>query len=146
MDYLFVPYDIALKMKALGFDEPCFFLLNSSDDDPKPFLASPPEPMDWNTLYTAKTNIHLLSAPTFSQAFKFIREKYMMAHEITCPFVSFQGKGAFLCNDGKYELSLTDEESLSLTDEDIYHTSYESAELKALTKLIEIIELHQKSE
>ena len=57
----FVPYELALKLKELGFDEPCLFLYNSTDDDPKPFLASPPEAMDWNTLYIEKTNKHLYS-------------------------------------------------------------------------------------
>jgi hypothetical protein len=71
-----VTYNHALRLKALGFDEPCLFLYNSSDDEPKPFLANPPEPMYWNSLYVKNTNKHLMSAPTIAEVVMWLYEKH----------------------------------------------------------------------
>ena len=131
MEKEFIPSKLALKLKELGFDEPCLFLYNSSDDDPKPLLASPPEAMDWNTLYIKETNKHLMSAPTFSQAFRFFREKYGL-HRHICYFEDthfwhgdlYRLKDSGLMN---YPMELTE------------YKTYEEAELACLKKLIEIV-------
>jgi hypothetical protein len=56
----FIPYQLALELKQLGFDEPCFG--TASDID-----------------ITLKSDIKM---PLFQQAFRFFREKYDMSHSI----------------------------------------------------------------
>ena len=122
----FVPYELALKLKELGFDEPCLFLYNSTDDDPKPFLASPPEAMDWNTLYIEKTNKHLMSAPTFSQCFRWFREKYDIIHNIDRIFKDEFG----------YIITPGDKQPINAFN----FNSHEEAEIACLEYLIELVE------
>jgi hypothetical protein len=72
----FVPYEQALELKELGFNEPCFMQWTYA-----PKLI--PCICDWGKL-TPKTNQEsyygsigdCISAPTFSQAFRWFREKY----------------------------------------------------------------------
>ena len=63
----FVPYQQALALKELGFDEPCFGYWNIDPSLPTKYLNPRCEPFkhDW-----------CLPAPTFSQAFRWFREKY----------------------------------------------------------------------
>jgi len=76
----FVPYEQSLILKRLGFKEPCVALYSAAEKDDNKFL--------W-AAYTASSRInsdeHLIdnsyapktvTAPTFSQAFRFFREKY----------------------------------------------------------------------
>jgi len=63
MEKEFVPYELALKMKQLGFDKPCFAYYNKSK----------------KRRFDRYTTSHWPStclAPTFSQAFRWFREKY----------------------------------------------------------------------
>jgi hypothetical protein len=57
----FVPYEPALELKELEFDEHCFGWYSKD-----------------GTFYEGKMTIHqgLLSAPLYQQAFRFFREKY----------------------------------------------------------------------
>jgi hypothetical protein len=57
----FVPYEQALALKELGFDEPCLGWYSKD-----------------GTFYEGKMTIHqgLLSAPLYQQAFRWFREKY----------------------------------------------------------------------
>lgn len=126
----FVPCELAMKLKALGFNRPCLFLYNSSDDTPKPFLASPPEPMDWNTLYVVRTNDHLLSAPTFSQAFRWFRDDHRL--DSFCRQLTSDGTSYYRIN--KLE---PDERIKGYSD---FTKTYEDAELKCLAKLIQMVE------
>jgi len=65
MDKEFVPYEQALELKELGFKEPCFTWY--WDDIGL-----------YNGLEYGNHNKreHTVSAPTFSQTFRFFREKY----------------------------------------------------------------------
>ena len=72
MEKEFVPYKLAVKLKALGFDEPCFgyyepngelgYIENHILKD-FPYLAKNSEWQD------------LVAAPTFSHAFRWFRER-----------------------------------------------------------------------
>ena len=72
MEKDFIPYDRALRMKALGFDEPCLAFYNGKHLD----LGV------WDWEYPAgdkRRNIgQCPSAPTFSAAFRWFREKYKL--------------------------------------------------------------------
>jgi len=80
----FVTYEIALKLKELGFDEKCFALFNSSHNNPDPYPTINLDRegfneltyMDWNTLYVKDSNKHLVSAPLWQQVIDWLREEY----------------------------------------------------------------------
>ncbi len=65
----FVPYEEALALKELGFDEPCFGVF----PDGSKLVKINGEPRNWNDNVI---NGETTSAPTFSQAFRWFREKY----------------------------------------------------------------------
>ena len=79
MEKEFIGYNEALALKELGFDEPCFgyfdpllgdyTIMNSDCINPKP------------TLFNHNSSSIVVSAPTFSQAFRFFREKYNLHAE-----------------------------------------------------------------
>jgi len=64
----FIPYEQALELKELGFNEPCFGYFDKEDDNTLKF----------DVCYETKN----LAAPTFSQAFRWFREKYNMFGKI----------------------------------------------------------------
>ena len=70
----FVPYDIALVMKEIGFDEPCFGFYSLHDDNK---AVGGNYPCDG-------TN----SAPLFQQAFRWFREKHGLIAEFNWHFPS----------------------------------------------------------
>jgi hypothetical protein len=123
MEKEFVPYELALRMKQLGFDEPCFayyYTLNGRDWK----FAEKTEyyKLDDNMNIGGKFTI---SAPLIQQAFKWFREKYgywsyiKEATKGTCRFYIEKFDEKFFNSD--------------IID------SYEEAELECLKKLIEII-------
>ena len=63
----FVPYEQALALKELGFDEHCFAFYDGK------FIRS--TEFDFDSYNSIDVGHHPL-APTFSQAFKWFREKY----------------------------------------------------------------------
>jgi hypothetical protein len=67
----FVPYELAVKLKKLGFDEPCFGYYNYNGSH---FFKFKPRTDDKN----------LTKAPLYQQAFRWFREKYNLH-----PIVSF---------------------------------------------------------
>ena len=148
MEKEFVPYELALKLKALGFDEPCF---GYYDTDGLQVSTHYWYPENKNTSFpeSQTTNNPKISAPTFSQAFRQFREKYQIFPEVltdctTEPkfvytYNTFYGNPKDLTeqewgwknNIGQYS--------------DIYRT-YEEAELACLDKLIEIVEQTERIE
>lgn len=159
MEKEFVPYDRSLRLKALGFDEPCLlhvnhygemketrsslwmfngYLAEGNDDEKITINYEFPNHPSNKEEYWQEINI-----PTFSQVFRWFREKYQIFHEVltdctTEPkfvytYNTFYGNPKDLTeqewgwenNIGQYS--------------DIYRT-YEEAELACLDKLIEIVE------
>jgi hypothetical protein len=118
MNKEFIPYEQALALKQLGFDEPCF---GSFDIHSKQL---------YKTRYESEQNDFYLLAPTFSQAFRFFREKY--------EYISFiRGRKSmgfdYTLSDVPTNLSKRD----TFQSPHVYQT-YEEAELACLIKLIEI--------
>jgi hypothetical protein len=121
MEKEFVPYELALRITQLGFDEPC--------------LAS------WSYTYELQNYAELklgyiidgprnyTNAPLYQQAFRWFREKYKFNHSIICH------KHPFGTDDYQY-LILLDEDEFVETG----FNTYEEAELACLDKLIEIVE------
>ena len=123
----FVPYQIAVDMKSIGFDEPCFAFYGLSRDDYKTIRLSIFQNLKTDYL----SDLHHLDvtcdAQTFSQAFRFFREKYMLSGEIYI----FKNIWNFDIEDIKNSMQLYTSDITS------YYT-YEDAELACIRKLIEI--------
>jgi hypothetical protein len=123
MNKEFIPYEQALQLKELGFNEGCLGYHNIDPYLPKPtFNLVKPFDHEW-----------CLPAPLYQQAFRWFREK-------GCLFeVSVDNKARVW---GTYKTY--DEAGLEDGDERVilyskYFDTYEEAELACLKKLIEII-------
>ena len=118
MEKEFVPYDLALELKELGFDETCFGSIDQIGYiHVKGSKSSPRGSMRYNTI----------DCPTFSQAFRFFREKYMLSGEIYI----FKNIWNFDIEDISNSIQL-------YTSGIMCYNSYEEAELACIKKLIEI--------
>ena len=125
MNKEFVTYEQALELKELGFDEPCLALYDREGD----FHIFKNE-----SQFKSDTNASL--APTFSQGFRFFREKYGL---FTSIIVDQTTKPKFYYNISEYyEDETTWEWKDGWGNSSLYRT-YEEAELACLDKLIEIV-------
>jgi hypothetical protein len=117
MEKEFVPYDHALKLKQLGFDEPCFsFYMGGFKELGKIKYVNPNNVAETNVL-----------APTFSQAFRWFRENYLWTIKIN----------QVTKNNWSYTLDNFQKDRIYYGD--LYET-FELAEIACLEKLIEFIE------
>jgi hypothetical protein len=74
----FVPYDLVLRMKRLGFDEPCF---NLYDFKTKELMYEIPNIGEVEMFkYDNHNKTNHISAPLYQQAFRWFREKYRLKH------------------------------------------------------------------
>ena len=110
MESLFCPYKQSLALKELRFEEPC---MRGWDKNGK----------IW---YHPDSDI-VLDNPTFSQAFRFFREKYGL-HYIICKNIQMDGYGY-------REVILI---PYMEENENTIFKTYEEAEVECLVKLIEI--------
>jgi hypothetical protein len=110
----FIPYEQALALKELGFNEPCFGYYVSVEV-PNPFLVI--------TKISDTQGGYFTFAPLYQQAFRWFRENYELYSFV---FKFDEGFG--------YE---TYKEGVTQTN-DSFNT-YEEAELACLKKLIEIV-------
>ena len=124
----FVPYDLALELKELGFDEKCFGFYGLSRDDYKTIRLSIFQNLKTDYL----PDVHHLDvtcdAPLFQQTLRFFREKYMLSGEIYI----FKNIWNFDIEDISNSIQL-------YTSDIMCYNSYEEAELECLVKLIDIV-------
>lgn len=136
MEKEFIPYEIALTLKELGFDGDCFAIWSGFDEinfsvTDKPKLYSSKFKID-NTqsatfyINDFKSLSHRVAAPTFSQAFRWFREKYKLEYHIKSEMIGYY----------TYIVDRNINKTLSLKN-NIFQT-YEKAELECLKKLIEL--------
>ena len=124
----FVPYEEALALKELGFDEPCLKFYVAG----KLILALDAENGDTNSKLNGYNPLYV-SAPTFSQAFRWFREKYNFLHHINWVYKKTEGIQWFFDIKG---IDMTNNNILPHSE--IRFEEYEEAELACLRKLIEI--------
>jgi hypothetical protein len=126
MNKEFIPYELSLEFKQLGFNEPCFGYWKMSD-----WLIEEKTRTDG---YTHADQ--LCSAPTFSQAFRWFREN----HNLQC-WNEPSGSDSYSCRyDGNDETGYRWVGYLrNINNEILYYSTYEQAELACLKKLIEIV-------
>jgi hypothetical protein len=113
----FVPYKLAVKLKELGFDEPCFTYYYEDTGKIRTGLSIHIH-NGWT--YSGTKRLETTLAPTFSQSFRWFREKYDLNYVIVKAeswFYTING-----CN----------------TQEGF--NTYKEAELACLTKLIKIVQ------
>jgi hypothetical protein len=127
MENEFVPYEQSLELKELGFDEECFgrYLTEEAwklDLTPKSFKIK--------ECQNSKCSEFDLSAPTYSQAFRWFREKYKLESVV-------QRADDFIWYKFTIYLYLSDSKGFV----DSYHEfkTYEEAELACLIQLIKIV-------
>lgn len=125
----FIPYKQALELKELKFEEPCFghfdgggLNLYWADAEEKENLSIK---QSGNALYKYEC-----LAPTYSQAFRWFREKYDLLFHIE--------KG----NNPENYYPIIDNTSHEYNPE-LWFDTYEEAELACLNKLIEIVKEKQ---
>ena len=119
MEKEFIPYQQALELKELGFNQPCFGWWFADEE------------MLIIDKSTKSTSENIIQAPTFSQAFRWFREVYGIdcfidkggIKGIYHAFVGGSEHGFLYGNNGNRPSEFT----------------YEEAELACLEKLIEIV-------
>jgi hypothetical protein len=116
MEKEFVPYELALELKQLGFDERCLGGYSTSTKK----LEFYSRPLITGDSFT-------VDAPTFTQTFRWFREKY----GLLC-YIRKVGKSYW------YNIDAEDGSTLDDQFEGRFDT-YEEAELACLQKLIEIV-------
>jgi hypothetical protein len=135
MEKEFLPYELALRMKQLGFDEPCFgYYLETKEWTPASYSRE-------GTVYPSNSNLlsDWVAAPTFSQAFRWFREKYFYISYVCAPYKEYDEFYFRI----RYIGDVLNEGQLESCESQVYKT-YEEAELACLEKLIEVVE--QKNE
>ena len=117
----FVTYEIALELKELGFDEECLAWTIPNETN---FIISPCEK------YGERFD-KMVQIPTFSQVFRWFREKYNLI-----PDIQYYGNWNF-------EIFRIGEFAEPMDDVNVDYTfkggTYEETELECLKKLIEIV-------
>ena len=130
MEKEFIPYEQALALKELGFDEKCFATWIERDirDGGGIVLEM------WGDEDTEYTPMSMLIAPLYQQAFRWFREKYKISGEISSDYY-LEGKD----NEWEYNIyQLGKEDDGYVGTIPIFKTP-EDAELECLKKLIEIL-------
>jgi hypothetical protein len=131
MEKEFVPYELSLELKQLGFDEPCFAYYSYDGDY---ILGIDEVRFDTISTYDQNSNLaedsNACSAPLYQQAFRWFRERYQLVHEIQF------GSGKIWIRYGYNSFVRALE--VDSNNNEFYHT-YEEAELACLQKLIEIV-------
>jgi hypothetical protein len=124
MNKEFIPYEQALELKELGFDEACVCYYDIDD-----LYKLKPTPMveEINSFHFNFIST-MVAAPLYQQAFRWFREKYGLVALIDI------GMHEFSYKIFKNEKSIT-----PLKDYLDYNGTYEEAELACLKKLIEIV-------
>ena len=128
MEKEFIPYEQALKLKELGFDNPCFATYEKLNDDiliqdaTRPFVNTNSflSPLEDQEGY-----VEQCTAPLYQQVFRWFRENHNLDH-----FVQHHIDGL-----NQTYFSMARESTWIVTN----HETYEEAELACLNKLIEIV-------
>ena len=132
MEKEFVQYIEALTLKELGFNEVCFtYFLNGIIQpslNPKDYTYF----KEMSEINKNMLNYENVLTPTYSQAFRFFREKYGIMYRITSYAFGYQ---IHLDNTPEPKFWNTDRRF----DSDVDYEIYEEAELDCLKKLIEIV-------
>ena len=145
MEKEFIPYEQALALKELGFDEPCLaFWTNSpkyKGDNIQLCVTDGRHGYSPNSISFKQDFLREgeILAPTFSQAFRWFREKYNIQGYIYSSTVRGNSEKTKQFTGYIWNINGIDMPFLSTDARDELHDTYEEAELECLKKLIEIV-------
>ena len=134
MEKEFIPYEQALALKELGFDEPCAASYGSYTHKTSELFLNINNPVNIETLLREPTAFNqpsfYVKSPTFSQCFRWFREKY--------------DKDSFIarCNSTKgyfFDISWRNKKGILKDFQSKDFKNHSEAELECLKKLIEIV-------
>ena len=129
LDKEFVPHQESLELKELGFDEPCFGSWETE------YVKVPTYTHEISQFYKNSNHpIGKVTAPTFSQAFRWFRENYGLRIR-NYGSINYSKELSEYFEIFKYGHGTSDK-SLSI---EVGALTYEEAELACLRKLIEIV-------
>jgi hypothetical protein len=129
MDREFVTYEQSVALKELGFDEPCFFAFDNCSTPMRCSDLRTNEQKFYGVNYNSST---YTSQPTYSQAFRFFREKYgILSYIEASPNNTFD------------YVTVSDDFEEKDYDDGPFKT-YEEAEQSCLNKLIEMVKTKNK--
>jgi len=140
----FIPYKIALALKELGFDRNCFAIWSGFDEknfsttDTIRLYSSGFKINDTqsSTFYVNDFNSRRVSAPTYSQAFRWFREKYSIYSNINYDWNDEVFRGIIMQQNKDKSCKII---HLKKGDYIKEFKIYEEVELECLKKLIEIV-------
>jgi hypothetical protein len=134
MEKEFVPYGLALRLKALGFDERCFryeSVKKICENQAQPGGCQLPNVHCGYPKCTIDSSVESLPIPTWQQAFRWFREKYNLEG------IPQRAEEREWYKFWVYELH---EDCKVMISSEIQFTTYAEAELACLENLIEIVE------
>jgi hypothetical protein len=129
MDREFVTYEQALALKELGFDEPCFFAFDNCSTPMRCSDLRTNEQKFYGVNYNSST---YTSQPTYSQSFRFFREKYGILSYIEAS------------PNNTFDYVTVSDDFEEKDYEDGPFKTYEEAEQSCLNKLIEMVKTKNK--
>ena len=136
MEKEFIPYEQALALKELGFDEPCICCYDS-----KKLVHLLVNCTENNELIDCKISTYfdkdLIKSPLYQQAFRWFREKYNLHHSIS--ILQRSCRYHFKIRTIECESDLKPFGDNKIIFEDGPRKKYEDIELDCLKKLIEIV-------
>ena len=121
MNKEFIPYQEDLALKELGFDEPCLIKDTEQGEDCVVYY------------------VHSNGRPTFSQAFRWFREKHKLHSHISLGISDEQDRSGLEYDEYIYVIEGLSELEYDNYGESSFYKTPEEAELACLKKLIEIV-------
>jgi len=136
----FIPYAKALELAKLNFNEKCFGYYGTENELHIEISCN----LDSNLVRR-----NFIASPTFSQAFRFFREKYdLCAYVVTVPnYIKGESKYKTRFSYEIYGMNEKSSSTVFITIRDEVNLStHEEAELECLKKLIEIRQSQKTSD
>ena len=119
MNKEFIPYEQALELKELGFNDLCLFYYGDNEA--------------LRIYHQSEIEEDLIGAPLYQQAFRWFREKYDL---FGCIDLQACNPSHWFIRIDKIDIN---DYLYHSEDENIQYNTYEEAELACLTKLIKLI-------
>ena len=117
----FVPYPEALELKQLRFDKPCLAFWNFFTNE-----------FNYNSQPSTFTSADVVQLPTFSQAFRWFREKHHLIGGV-------EYIGGATPSTTWWDIYVVGHFNIDASKMTMKYQPYEEAELTCLRKLIEIV-------
>jgi hypothetical protein len=142
MNKEFIPYEQALELKELGFDEPCFTESNHKkkcEQHEQPGGCSLPNVHCGYPNCTIDKTVKSVPLPLYQQAFRWFREKYKLHSHISLGISDEQDRSGLEYDEYIYVIEGLNGLDYDNYGESLFYKTPEEAELACLKQLIEII-------